>query len=220
MILMPLLVLSPTKRIKYITLAGKNTFKGIKQYERHMKTLFLTTFFILMITIVFGQQDTISPKRSTQLQSTNTTWKGSCCDHLGKPLNPGEALGQSYIVKKFKTQTPIELNLKSIKVGSKTISLDFHYKDKIEGDTKIININDSVGCKITLAKTVENGDKKYLYKLQIFKKDTMSNCWRPLTNSMSFFDVYAQTMSLNLFGIGYPESNDYFQIVEGWMKFD
>jgi hypothetical protein len=73
---------------------------------------------------------------------------------------------------------------------------------------------------MTIAKTLENGSKKYLYKLQVYKKDEQSNCWRPMTASMNFLEVYSQTMSLNLFSIGYPDTKDYFQIAEGWMKFD
>jgi hypothetical protein len=188
--------------------------------RRHiMKTFYLTAIFALTINLAFGQRDTITSETNSTIQ-TNYTWKGACCDSYGKPLNPGDAMSQVYSVKKFKSKTPIDINIKSVKLGSQTINLDIHYQDNIEGDTKIINLNDSTGIKLTIAKTVENGTKKYLYKLQVFKKDKESNCWRPLTNSMSFFDVYSQTMSLNLFSIGYPDTKDYFQIVEGWIKFD
>lgn len=184
-----------------------------------MNTLYLTTIFFFTINLAFGQLDTIATETSSEIQTTYT-WKGVCCDNNGKPLNPGDAMNQFYSVNKFKSKTPIDLNIKSVKLGSQTISLNVHYQEKIEGDTKIINLNDTVGIKITIAKTVENEIKKYLYKLQVYKKDKASNCWRPLTNSMSFFDVYSQTISLNLFGIGYPDTKDYFQIVEGWIKFD
>ncbi len=184
-----------------------------------MKTLYLTTIFLLTINITFGQHDTITSETNSQIQTTYT-WKGACCDNNGKPINPGDVMSQVYSVKKFKSKTPIDINIKSVKLSSKTISLDIHYQDNIEGDTKIINLNDTVGIKLTIANTEENGSKKYLYKLQVFKKDKESNCWRPLVNSMSFFDVYSQTMSLNLFAIGYPDTKDYFQIVEGWIKLD
>ena len=137
------------------------------------------------MNFVFGQSDTISTEINSQVQTTYT-WKGGCCDNYGKPLNPGDAMSQVYTVKKFKSKTPIDINLKSVKLGSQTISLDIHYKDNIEGDTKIINLNDTTGIKLTIAKTIENGTKKYLYKLQVFKNDKESNCWRPLTNSMYF----------------------------------
>jgi hypothetical protein len=184
-----------------------------------MKTFYLTTIFLLTINLAFGQRDTITSKKDSTIR-TIYTWKGACCDNYGKPLNPGDAMSQEYSVKKFKSKTPIDINIKSIKLGSQTISLDIRYQDNIEGDTKIINLNDTTGIKLTIAKAVENGTKKYLYKLQVFKKDKESNCWRPLTLSMNFFDVYAQTISLNLFAIGHPDTKDYFQIVEGWIKFD
>lgn len=184
-----------------------------------MKTIYLITFFLFTINVALGQRDTIISETSSKIQTTYT-WKGACCDNNGKLLNPGDAMNQVYSVKKFKSETPIDINIKSVKLGSKTISLNVHYQENIEGDTKIINLNDTVGIKITIAKTVENEIKKYLYKLQVYKKDKASNCWRPLTNSMSFFDVFSQTMSLNLFAIGYPDTRDYFQIVEGWIKFD
>jgi hypothetical protein len=184
-----------------------------------MKILYLTTIFFLLINSAFGQRDTITSETNSQIHTTYT-WKGACCDNYGKPLNPGDAMSQVYCVKKFKPETPIDINVKSVRLGSQTISLDLHYQGNIEGDTKIINLNDSVGIKVTIAKMVEYGAKKYLYKLQVYKKDKESNCWRPLINSMSFFDVYSQTISLNLFAIGYPDTKDYFQIVEGWIKFD
>ena len=182
-------------------------------------TPYLTTIFLLIINFAFGQLDTVSSETNFQMQTTYT-WKGACCDNNGKPLNPGDVSNQVYNVKEFKSKTPIDINIKSVQLGSQTLNLDIHYQDKIEGDSKIINLNDTVGIKFTLAKTMENGIKKYLYKLQVYKKDKESNCWRPLTASMSFFDVYSQTMSLNLFTIGYPNTKDYFQIVEGWIKFD
>ncbi len=173
----------------------------------------------MIIKLGLGQQDSIQSEAGFGVQ-TSYTWKGSCCDNFGKPLNPSDIINQFYNVKKFNPKIQVDINLKSIKIGSKTISLNVNYKDKIEGDTKIVTLNDTVGIKLTIAKTVENGTKKYLYKLQVYKKDIESNCWRALTNSMSFFDVYSQTMSLNLFSIGYPDTKDYFQIVDGWIKFD
>ncbi len=182
-----------------------------------MKTFYVTTIFLLTINLAYGQLDTITSETNSLIQTTYT-WKGACCDIYGKPLNPGDALSQVYNVKKFKSKTPIDINIKSVKLGSRTISLDIRYQDNIDGDTKIINLNDTTGIKLTIAKTAENETKKYLYKLQAYKKDKESNCWRPLTNSMSFFEVYSQTISLNLFTIGYPDTKDYFQIVEGWIK--
>lgn len=184
-----------------------------------MKTFYLIAIFFLTINFAFGQPDTISSEGYSEIQTTYS-WKGACCDNYGKPLNPTDAFNQGYSVKKFKPKTPIDINIKSVKLGSQTISLNIHYQDNIEGDTKIINLNDTTGIKLTIAKTIENGAKKYLYKLQVYKNDKESKCWRPLTNSMSFFDVYSQAISLNLFSIGYPNTKDYFQIIEGWIKFD
>lgn len=187
--------------------------------QKVMKALYLMTTFLLSINFAFGQQDTIYSETNFQTQTTYT-WQGMCCDNNGKPLNSSNISSQVYIVKKFKSKTPIDINIKSVKFGSQTISLDIHYQGKIEGDTKIINLNDTTGIKLTIAKTVENGTKKYLYKLQVYKKDEKSSCWRSMTATISFFDVYAQTISLNLFSIGYTNTKDYFEIVEGWITFD
>jgi hypothetical protein len=109
-------------------------------FKRRMKTIYLTTVLLLVINLAIGQQDTIISETTTQIQSTHT-WRGACCDKNGKPLNPGDAISQVYSVRKFKSKTPLEINLKSVKIGTQTISLDINYKEKIEGDTKIIRIN-------------------------------------------------------------------------------
>ena len=184
-----------------------------------MKTLFLSTIFLFTVKVTFGQADTIGSETNSQT-STTYTWQGACYDNNGKPLNPTEPFNQVYNVKKFQSKTPIEINIKSVKLGSQTVSIDFLYKDKIEGDTKILNLNDSVGIKFVVGKTVENSVNKYLYKLEVYKRDKGSNCWRPLATMLSFNSVYAQTVSLSLFSIGAPGTKDYFQIAEGWVKFD
>lgn len=184
-----------------------------------MKTFYLTTFFLLTINILFGQRDTIISESDSKIITTST-WQGECYDNNGKPFNPGGRMSQVYMVNNFKSKTPIDINIKSIKLGSQTIKLDIRFKDNIEGDTKIINLNDTVGIKLIIAKTVENGAKKYLYKLEVFLKDQESNCWRPLTFSIPYNDVYTQTVSLNFFAIGYTDKPDYFEIVEGWLKFN
>lgn len=183
-----------------------------------MKTLFLSTIFLLTFQLTFGQEDTVGETTTTTM--TNYTWQGACFDNKGKPLNPSDPSNQVYNVKKFQSKTQIEINIKSVKLGSQTVSIDINYKDKVESDTKIINLNDTIGIKVVIGKATENGIKKYLYKFLVYKKDKGSNCWRPMTSANYFYDVYAQTMSVNLYAIGFPNTKDYFQILEGWIKYD
>lgn len=145
-------------------------------------------------------------------------WKGSCYDESGKPQNPADFSNQVYQVKKHKKKTPVSLNIKSIKIGSKVINVNIEFNEKIEFETPVIDINESYSVKLILGKTTENEINKFLYKLIVFKKENKSNCLRPLSTFNSFYEVYNQTMSLNLFSIGYENSENFFRIEEGWIK--
>ena len=186
-----------------------------------MNTLILSIISIFFFQISFGQIEHASSTSDTITKiNTPFTWKGSCCDNNGKSLNSEDVSNQVYEVQKFMPLIPIEINLKSIRLGSNTFSISTRYTNKIEGDTKIINLNDSLGIKFVIGKVIETGIKKYICKLLVFKMDKESNCWRPLNSGNSFFDIYAQIQSLNLYSIGYIGTKDYFQIIEGWIKFD
>lgn len=184
-----------------------------------MKTLSLNLIFLLSINFLFGQHDTIQLKTKYQTQITNT-WESECYDNYGRPLNTQNDIYRAFTVNEFKTKTPIDINIKSIKLDSQTININIHYQENIEYETKIINLNDTTGLKVTIAKTVDNGYKTYLYRLEIFKKVNESNCWRSTSLPTSFFNVYSQTTSLNLFSLDNIDKGEYFQIIEGSIKFE
>jgi len=193
--------------LKSATILILNVSKHIK-----MKKIILITSVLFLTQISFGQEG--------EVETSTYFYQGPCCDANGKPMNPADYSSQVYAVNKFNKKTLIDLNIKSVKIGSETISVDLKHKEKIEGETSIISLTDTIGIKLVIGKTIENNIKKYVYKLLVFKRDVQSNCWRPLTTMNSMFDVYNQTMSMNLYSIGTPDTKDYFQIVEGWIKFN
>ena len=145
------------------------------------------------------------------------SFKGTCCDNKGKPTKSEDLTTNVYIVKKHKSKTPIEVNIKSVTLGVKTVMVDISYKDVIDYETPLININDTVAIKLVLGKTTENNINKYLYKLLVYKHETKSNCWKTLTAFNAFYEVYSQTMTLSKVAVSYGNA-DYFQIQEGWIK--
>ena len=189
----------------------QTTTLNVSKHNRMKKLLLILSVFLLTQTS-FGQEGEVG--------SNTYTYQGPCSDSNGKPINLADFSNQVYTVKKFSKKTLIDFNIKSVKIGLETIGLDLKHKDKIEGETSIIQLTDTIGVKLVIGKTIENNVKKYVYKLLVFKKDSQSNCWRPLTTMNTMFDVYNQTLSLNLYSIGTPDTKDYFQIVEGWIKFN
>lgn len=156
----------------------------------------------------------------SQEEGNTYKYKSPCFTKDGKPMNPAEYSFQVFEVKRFKKKIPIDINIKSIVLGKKTVNLNFQYSAKIESETNILSITDSIGLKLILGKTIENGIKKYVYKIMIFKKDKDSDCWRPLTIMNSMYDVYNKKMSINQFGIGTKGTENYFEINVGWIVFD
>jgi len=183
-----------------------------------MKNLHLLAILICSTNLLFGQNDSTS-YISEESSAQTYEWKGECCDENGKHYVPS-VYESFYAVKKFKKKIPIEINFKAIQLGKKVISIDVHYADKISGSTKLINLNDTIAIKLVIGKVVEDENDKYLYKLLVFTKDKVINCWRPLTIVSNFTTVYSQTISLNQYAIGYSDKNNYFQIIEAWVKFD
>ncbi len=145
-------------------------------------------------------------------------WVGPCCDTAGDPANPADAEYQIYSVKSFKKTTPVQLVIKAITVGSERQSVDFTFTQSIGSETGVLEVTSGVGVKLVLGQVQEHKRNKYVYKLILYKRDTSSNCWRPLSTFNSMYDVYAQTMSLGLMSVGVEGTDDFIRIEEGWMK--
>jgi hypothetical protein len=97
--------------------------------------------------------------------------------------------------------------------------LDFKFQSRIKDETKIIKLNDTVGVKLVIARSVEFGSKKYLYKLSYYKKDFSGNCWRSYSGYGFMTPVYHRTVSLN--GTSFMLSGtSLFVVYDGWITFD
>lgn len=147
-------------------------------------------------------------------------WVGPCYEKEGSPYNQQESVLGRYVVKKHKKKTTIEVDIRTIQIGSEELTIHFSHRETIQAETGILTIHDSYGIKFNLARIVENDQNQFLYKLQVFKKDTTTDCWRPLTVYNSFYEVYNQTITLNNSSIGYEGSSDYFRFVEGFIRLD
>ncbi len=150
--------------------------------------------------------------------SSAYSYQGPCCDASGNPSNPADPAYQVYTVRSFKKTTPVELVIKSITIGKERRSVDFKFNASIASETDVLQITDGLGVKIVLGQIQENKRNKYIYKLIIFRRDQASDCWRPLSTFLQMMDVYAQTISLNMYSIGAEGTEDFVRIEEAWMK--
>ena len=150
--------------------------------------------------------------------SQSNIYLGGCCDDKGKPKNPGDATLNFYHVKKHSKTLAFELKIESITLGQEKLKIDLHFKGNINCDTPILKVNDSLGIKVIIGKTTENGLNKFMYKIDFYHMDKPNECWKSAMQFTSFFEIYNQTQSLDLFAIGIEGENDYFRIDSGWMK--
>jgi len=181
----------------------------------------IAVFFILFVCLfcspVYAQPDSVhvlGPRIESKL-----AWKGPCVDSTGKPVNPGEPYSQVYEVRKFRKRTQVEIEIKQIRLGDQLSKINLGYKGRIMDETSILPLGLGLGFKLVIGKSIENETRKYLYKLVILKYDQSTSCWHPLTPTTTYYEVWAKTISL-AYSVGTEGTNDYFQIVEGWIKFD
>lgn len=148
----------------------------------------------------------------------NYEWKGPCFNQNGIPTDPSDPNVLCYSVKKHKRKIPVEISINKILLGTETVQVNFNWGNKIASETEVLELNESFGIKLNIARITENREKRFLYKLQILKMDSETNCWRPLSIFRSYNEVIHQTISLSGTSVGYEGSSDYFKILEGWIK--
>lgn len=142
----------------------------------------------------------------------------ACYDSTGIIQGPDEYYFPTYRVKKNKKKTQISIHVKSITYGETELKMDVVYEDKIEAETPIIPLNDTLAIKVVLGKVTENNNNFYLYKSMIFKLDKETNCWGTLGYYNTFYYFHSQLVNLSGSSVGYEGDSGFFKINEGWIE--
>ena len=90
-------------------------------------------------------------------------------------------------VKEFKDNLKLTIEVKKLTIGKITHIINFLHTETIQSESSLIQFNDSVAVKISVARAVDFKNKKYLYKLDLFEKK--DNCWRP-KNTYNYFNEF------------------------------
>ncbi|MFZ6051033.1 hypothetical protein [Halocola ammonii] len=105
-----------------------------------------------------------------------SNWKGKCIENKQTDLNA---------VDTFSSSLELTIQINTIKNGKESTAIDFRHSERIRKESSLIEIDENHAIKISIARVVDYGLKKYIYKLTFFEKD---ECWR----EMSLFTQWAE----------------------------
>jgi len=151
---------------------------------------------------------------SLRIFSQNYVLQYPCLQDEGKLEE--SYLPKPYSVTKFPKKTKVKFILTKFLYEGKEYVVDFHYEGKIKYETNLLPLNDSLGLalKLSIAKTSTNGKNKYLYKIDIYKKD--DTCWRSIVGGYTPYSIiYGQTMEMVGGGYASPGDKNYFRYLSG-----
>jgi hypothetical protein len=152
---------------------------------------------------------------TTQITKAQTQeWQSPCYEDEQPVLSDDEPL----YIKKFPEKIPVTIEIKKIEYGSTSIDCNFKFTGKIDYETGLFHLNDTLGVKFSFAKTKIHGKNKYLYDMVVYKKE--QGCWRGLTTYHNYHEVYAQTIRLNGSSISTNNNKMYFSFADAYFRFD
>lgn len=125
---------------------------------------------------------------------------------------------QPYAIKRFPKKTTVSIEIQKYHYGNNIINCQFRYSGKITYETGILPINDSLGVKLSLAKTSIHNENRYLYALTIYEKK--NNCWRSMSGFTNYSEVWSKEIPLTGGGVGNDGDKIYFRYLNGLLRFD
>jgi hypothetical protein len=78
-------------------------------------------------------------------------------------------------VNEFKDKLTATVNINELTIGAKMYNVKFNHTEQFNTETSLIRINDTLGIKISIARIIDYGRKKYLKQLVLLKYD---GCWK------------------------------------------
>ena len=109
-------------------------------------------------------------------------------------------------VSTFKDELTLKLDITKISIDKTSEKISFSYSEKIKSESSLIQINDTIAFKISVARIVEYKVKKYLYKADLFRK--YDDCWQAASPTNYWNEFYPGIISSGL-SFGYEATTGY-----------
>lgn len=122
----------------------------------------------------------------------------------------------TYSVDSFPSKTPVDINISRILFHGREITVNFSYHDKIEFETPVLPITDSVAIKLLLSQSRAYGKYRYYFHLLTYHKE--GNCWIEDMNADLLQVVAYQKFSISDYMFSSPNIPIYFTIIEGSIR--
>lgn len=125
-----------------------------------MKRTLLLLITLLTSIVVFSQK-------------VNTLEINDICDA------PKKTYGNIEAVNEFKDSLKATIQIYKITLGTKTEDLDETFIERIKNESTIYKLNNKMAISVSVGRIEENGDKFYIYKIHLFRKN--KGCWEDTT---------------------------------------
>ncbi len=128
-----------------------------------------------------------------------------CLENMGKYT-------EAYSVKKFKSNITLELKIDSLVYSSYTKTIPTSFKLKIENESDLLRLDDSLFIKLFLLRNVKYGQKYYSFQWDYFKKT--DKCIEFIQSSSAYNLYFNSEISPagSAMGIGTKGDSNYFLI--------
>ena len=127
-----------------------------------------------------------------------------------------KSLSDKNSAKPFKELLKLTIEAKKIKIGSQTHLIEFLYKEDMNSESSLIQFNDSIGIKVSVARAIDYKNNIYLYKIDIFERK--DDCWRS-KNPINYYNKFQLGTISAGYGSGIEGSIDYL-FFEGTIKIE
>jgi len=110
-------------------------------------------------------------------------------------------------VTKFQNEFTVTLQVDSLILGDGRYKVSFSKSETFSDESPLLLINDSIGFKVTVAKVVLNGEKKYMYSYSFYRK---KDCWKKVIPGESWNTFDPGNSILAAYSVGTKGDSDYF----------
>lgn len=111
-------------------------------------------------------------------------------------------------VKEFQKEFTVTVTVDSLFLGDKKYKVGFSHTEKFTDESPLIKINDSIAVKVSVARVVLNGEKKYLYSYDFYRK---TDCWNKIDFSESWSTFKPGNSVLAALSMGVQGDSGYFR---------
>ncbi len=118
----------------------------------------------------------------------------------------GPSVDMNDFVDSFKDSLKLIINLHTISIGKKSEEVNFNYSGYFVNESDIIRVNKNFALRISVARVIENGNKAYLYKIHLLKKE--NDCWEDYSTQHAWDQGNLGTLN-NGYAIGYEGTSSH-----------